>query len=107
MGSNRDSTGDGRDACAELTGALQHARRRELVRCLCESDGELSLSSLTCQLTADADGSLAETVSALHDFHLPALTDRGLVEYDPETEIVALAVDLDAATAALEHADGG
>lgn len=102
MHSDREPT---EEVYAKLAAALRHARRRELVGYLCESGGELSLATLACQLTPDAGGSLAETVSELHDYHLPALTDRGLIEYDPETERVALTVALDVATTALERAE--
>lgn len=102
MHSDREPT---EEAHAELAAALRHARRREVVDCLCESGGELPLASLACQLTTGAGDSLAGTVSELHDYHLPALTDRGLIEYDPETERVALTVDLDVATTALERAE--
>jgi len=89
----------------ELAAALQHTRRRELVRRLCDNGGELSLVALACRLSG-ADDSLAETVSELHDFHLPALTNRDVITYDDDTEVVALDVDLDAATTALERVDG-
>lgn len=88
----------------DLAAALRHTRRRELVRCLCENGGDLSLVALACRLSG-ADDSLAETVSQLHDFHLPALTDRDVITYDDDTGVVALDVDLDAATAALERVD--
>lgn len=88
------STGDREGAAFE---ALANSQRRHVLAYLGERSGDdpVHLDDLINQVIARelVDGSSTvdpDSVAAtLHHVHLPKLDDLGLVEYDPETNVVS------------------
>ncbi|WP_135363522.1 DUF7344 domain-containing protein [Halosimplex halophilum] len=83
--------------------ALAVADRRFVVAMLADRGESLHLSAIADALAArkhDSESVPQSTVrsvtTALYHVHAPKLADAGIVDYDRETERVALAVDADA-----------
>jgi DNA-binding transcriptional ArsR family regulator len=81
----------------EIHQILSNTRRRKVLRYLSESGGSLSLRDLSQQIAEVESGespppsdARKAVYVALHQTHLPALDDKGLVEYDRPSKRVRL-----------------
>ena len=91
---------------------LATGRRREVLRCLRGSDGDLPLSELT-RAVALAEGIEPDAAASefkkvyvsLYQSHLPVLEDAGVLEYDTESKDVRLTPRADPLFAYLDLAE--
>ncbi|WP_232702435.1 DUF7344 domain-containing protein [Halobacterium wangiae] len=83
-----------------LMDVLSHARRRFVVACLAEYETPLTLPDVADELAVwEYDARItevpADAVAAIHadlyHTHVPKMADAGVVDYNPERELVALA----------------
>lgn len=92
---------------AVFYGLLHNQRRRYLLYCLLDHDGEVSLSHAVNIVTAWETNCALEDVrstdrrcvySALRRRHIPKLESENVVAYDPEAGIVSFGLDAEKAT---------
>lgn len=96
--------GDDGGVPSQMVAELRHGRRRQAVETLIDQSGQLSLVALASELAADSDDTLPDVVVELHDVHLPAMQDCGLVAYDADTGAVTCDAAVDVIETALDRA---
>lgn len=73
---------------------LSNARRRECIKLLRDDDGPVTVSKLTSYIASveadEPDERLEKSIYvALRQTHLPKLAELGVVEYDPDSNVVS------------------
>ena len=81
-----------------LFDALSDRRRREVVRYLSENGSEIALADLAAEVAAREHGipiretdpdEVERVYVSLYHAHVPKLANAGLVEYEPERDLVS------------------
>lgn len=104
IGHDRGRTGE--EKASRLFDALADERRRVVLDCLAGADAPMAVEDLARQVAArrrwgeepagrsDPPADAVHRVHvSLHHAHLPKLDDAGLVEYDPDEQVVRAAAD--------------
>lgn len=100
------------EGLSTLYHALRAPRRRQVIRCLDDSNGKATTTRKLSRAIASWENDVAtrhatgepyrNVYNALSQTHLPTLSEAGIIIYDPERQTIARGVNFDLAKLLLQ-----